>query len=143
MATIYKDVYVAKVALGADMNQFMTAIKEAESYDGVSLIIAYAPCIEHGIDMSKSILEEKKAVESGYWNLWRHDPRRRSENKNPFILDSAEPTMSYQDFLMGENRYKQLMKKDEKLAKELFYEAQEKAMENYNNLKELSEKEFK
>ena len=140
MATTYKDVYVAKVAIGADMNQFITAIKEAESYDGVSLIIAYAPCIEHGIDMSQSISEEKRAVECGYWNLWRYNPTRIEENKNPFILDSGEPTMSYQDFLLGENRYKQLLKKDEKRAKELFYDAQEKAMETYQLLKELSEK---
>lgn len=143
MATIYKDVYVAKVALGADMNQFMTAVKEAESYNGVSLIIAYAPCIEHGIDMSQSILEEKRAVESGYWYLWRYNPTKLQSKQNPFTLDSPEPTMSYQDFLMGENRYKQLLKKDESLAKELFYEAQEKSIETYNLLKELSEKEYK
>lgn len=140
MATIYKDVYVAKVAIGADMNQFITALKEAESYNGVSLIIAYAPCIEHGIDMSQSMLEEKRAVESGYWHLWRYNPTRLSEGKNPFILDSAEPTMSYQEFLLGENRYKQLLKKDENLAKELFYDAQERALEIYKTLKELSEK---
>jgi len=139
MATIYKDVYVAKVSMGADMNQFLTAVKEAESYDGVSLIIAYAPCIEHGIDMSESLLEEKRAVDSGYWNLWRYNPSLISQGKNPFILDSSEPTMNYEDFLLGENRYKQLVKKNEELAKKLFAEAKTKAMENYELLKKLSE----
>jgi len=139
MATTYKDVYVAKVAIGADMNQFLTAVKEAEAYDGVSLIIAYAPCIEHGIDMSQSITEERKAVESGYWHLWRYNPTLIKDNKNPFILDSERPTMSYEDFLMGENRYKQLVKKDEVLAKKLFAEASAKANEVYEHLKKLSE----
>lgn len=141
MATSYKDVYVAKVAIGADMNQFLTAIREAESYDGVSLIIAYAPCIEHGIDMGNSIIEEKRAVESGYWNLWRYNPTKISENKNPFSLDSGEPSMDYNEFIMGENRYKQLVKKDEKLAKKLFEEAKTRAMENYKLLRSLSEKQ--
>ena len=140
MATTYKDVYVAKVAIGADMSQFITAIKEAEAYNGVSLIIAYAPCIEHGIDMSQSILEEKRAVDSGYWHLWRYNPTLSENGKNPFILDSSQPNMSYMDFIKGENRYKQLIKKDEKLAEELFNEAQKRAMETYNHLKELSEK---
>ena len=139
MATIYKDVYVAKVAIGANMNQFLTAIKEAEAYNGVSLIIAYAPCIEHGIDMSQSIAEEKKAVDSGYWHLWRYNPTLKNSGKNPFILDSPQPSIKYEDFLMGENRYKQLAKKDNELAKQLFKEAEEKATETYNLLKKLSE----
>jgi len=139
MATTYKDVYVAKVAIGADMNQFLTAVKEAESYNGVSLIIAYAPCIEHGIDMSNSILEENRAVKSGYWHLWRYNPALIEENKSPYILDSPKPTMSYEEFLMGENRYRQLSKKDAELAKKLFNEAQIRSEETYNLLKKLSE----
>ena len=108
IATTYGYVYVAQIALGANPNQAIKAIKEAESYPGPSLIIAYAPCINHGIkskgNMANSIAEEKKAVETGYWHLWRFDPSLKEEGKNPFTLDSKEPTGTVREFLEGENR---------------------------------------
>src|SRR5690606_16969872 len=101
IAASYGYVYVAQVAMGANMNQLMKALIEAESYDGPSLIIAYAPCINHGIKggMANSIEQEKRAVETGYWHLYRFDPRRKEEGKNPFILDSKEPTRPFEEFL--------------------------------------------
>ncbi len=140
IAAQYKDVYVAKVAMGANMNQFMTAIQEAESYNGVSIIIAYAPCINHGIKMDNSQLEQKKAVESGYWHLYRYNPILKEQGKNPFILDSQAPTLEYTDFLKGETRYKSLLAKNEELALELFEQSKENAINTYNYYKSLSEK---
>ena len=140
IAAQYRNVYVAKVAMGADMNQFLKAINEAESYNGVSIIIAYAPCINHGIKMENSQLEEKKAVESGYWHLYRYNPMLKEQGKNPFILDSKEPTLDYEDFLKGETRYKSLLAKDEELANELFEEAKQNAIDTYNHYKMLAEK---
>jgi len=140
IAAQYKDVYVAKVAMGANMNQFLTAIQEAEAYNGVSIIIAYAPCINHGIKMENSQLEQKKAVESGYWHLYRYNPQLKEEGKNPFILDSKEPTLEYTDFLKGETRYKSLLAKDEELANELFEESKQNAMATYNHYKSLADK---
>ena len=138
MATTYKNVYVAKVAMGANMNQFITAINEAESYNGVSLIVAYAPCINHGINMSNSQLEMKKAVDSGYWHLWRYNPENLKDGKNPFMLDSKEPTLDYEEFLNGENRYTSLIKKDKNLAEKLYKEAKENALNKYNEYVYLS-----
>jgi len=140
IAAQYKDVYVAKVAMGANMNQFMTAIQEAESYNGVSIIIAYAPCINHGIKMENSQLEQKKAVESGYWHLYRYNPLLKEQGKNPFILDSKEPTLDYTDFLKGETRYKSLLAKNEEIATELFEQSKQAAIDTYNHYKALSEK---
>ena len=114
IATTYGYVYVAQIALGANMQQALTAIKEAEAYPGPSLIIAYAPCINHGIKtkggMANSIAEEKKAVETGYWHLWRYNPEFKEQGKNPFVLDSKEPTGEIKDFMMNENRYLMLQK---------------------------------
>ena len=140
IAAQYKDVYVAKVSMGANMNQFLTAIQEAEAYNGVSIIIAYAPCINHGIKMSNSQLEMKKAVDSGYWHLYRYNPLLKEQGKNPFILDSKEPTLEYEDFLKGETRYKSLLAKDEELANELFEQAKQNAKDTYNHYKSLAEK---
>ncbi|NLB34169.1 MAG: pyruvate:ferredoxin (flavodoxin) oxidoreductase, partial [Tissierellia bacterium] len=111
IAMTYGYVYVTQIAMGADMNQTVKAIKEAENYKGPSLIIAYSPCINHGIKsgMGTSIAEEKKAVESGYWHLYRYNPMLREEGKNPFILDSKEPTKDYKEFITGEIRYSQLV----------------------------------
>ena len=113
MAITYGYVYVAQIAMGADYNQAVKAIAEAEAYPGPSLIIAYAPCISHGIrsGMGSSQHEEAKAVASGYWHLFRFHPALREQGKNPFILDSKEPSMDYEEFLSGENRY-QLLKTD-------------------------------
>ncbi|MBQ9791349.1 MAG: pyruvate:ferredoxin (flavodoxin) oxidoreductase [Clostridia bacterium] len=139
IAMQYKNVYVAKVAMGADNNQFLKAITEAEAYNGPSLIIAYAPCINHGIKMENSQAEEKAAVQSGYWHLFRYNPTLLDENKNPFILDSKEPTMDYEAFIKGENRYKGLLAKNPELAEELFAEAKENAKKTYELYKKLSD----
>ena len=110
IAMTYGYVYVAQVALGADKNQCLKAIQEAEAYDGPSLIIGYAPCINHGIKagMANSQIEAKKAVDAGYWHLYRYNPTRAEQGENPFILDSKEPTQDVKDFLLGEVRYASL-----------------------------------
>ena len=133
MATTYGYVYVAQIALGADKNQAYKAIKEAEAYDGPSLIIAYAPCINHGIrvGMGFSIEEEKKAVETGYWHLYRFNPELKEEGKNPFILDSKEPTKPFRDFLDGEVRYTSLKKLFPERAEKLYEVAEKNAKARY------------
>ncbi|RVU55177.1 pyruvate:ferredoxin (flavodoxin) oxidoreductase [Anaerosphaera multitolerans] len=133
MAATYGYVYVAQIALGADKNQALKAIKEAEAYNGPSLIICYAPCINHGIraGMGASVEEEKKAVESGYWHLYRFNPDLKKEGKNPFILDSKEPTKPYREFLDGEVRYTSLKKLFPERAEELYEVAEENAKERY------------
>ncbi|MDD3051872.1 MAG: pyruvate:ferredoxin (flavodoxin) oxidoreductase, partial [Candidatus Cloacimonetes bacterium] len=108
MMMSYGYVYVASVAMGANKNQLVKALKEAEEFNGPSIVIAYAPCINHGIDMSKSQEEERKAVDSGYWLLYRYNPALKAEGKNPFILDSKEPKASVKDFVNGEKRYSSL-----------------------------------
>lgn len=127
MAISYGYVYVASVCMGANPNQLIKALIEAEAYDGPSLIIAYAPCINHGIDMSKSQREGKRAVEAGYWPLYRYNPVLAAQGKNPFILDSKAPTLSFRDFLMGEIRYTALKKQFPDQAEELFARAEEEA----------------
>jgi len=141
MATTYGYVYVAQIALGADKNQAYKAIKEAEAYNGPSLIIAYAPCINHGIrvGMGFSIEEEKKAVETGYWHLYRFNPELDAEGKNPFILDSKEPTKPYREFLDGEVRYTSLKKLFPERAERLYEAAEENAKARYRNYKNLAE----
>ena len=136
MAMSYGYVYVAQIAMGANQQQTLKAILEAESYDGPSLIIAYAPCINHGIraGMGKSQTEMKKAVDSGYWNLLRYDPRLAAEGKNPLIIDSKAPTESYQDFIMGEVRYSSLMLEFPDRAAALFETAEKEAKTRYENL---------
>ncbi|MGC8769697.1 MAG: pyruvate:ferredoxin (flavodoxin) oxidoreductase [Brevinematia bacterium] len=140
MAISYGYVYVAQVAMGANKNQFMKAILEAESYPGPSLIIAYSPCINHGLyaGMGKSQEEEKRAVEAGYWHLWRYDPRLEAEGKNPFQLDSKEPTASFRDFLMGEVRFASLAKTNPDVAEQLFKAAEEDAKKRYATYKRLA-----
>lgn len=143
MATTYGYVYVAQIALGADKNQAFKAIKEAEAYDGPSLVIAYAPCINHGIrvGMGFSVEEEKKAVETGYWHLYRFNPELKAEGKNPFILDSKEPTKPFRDFLDGEVRYTSLKKLFPERAEKLYEVAEENAKERYASYVSLSEEE--
>ena len=144
IATTYGYVYVAQIALGADMNQALKAIKEAEAYPGPSLIIAYAPCINHGIKigMANTILEEKKAVQTGYWHLWRYNPELKDEGKNPFILDSKEPTGTVADFLNGENRYLRLKKEFPEIAVELFDKAEKDLLERYEVYKRMASMEY-
>ncbi len=140
MAASYGYVYVAQIAMGADHNQTIKAIMEAEAYDGPSLIIAYAPCINHGIKagMGCSQLEEKKAVECGYWSLYRYNPTLKAEGKNPFTLDSKEPTASFRDYLMGEVRYSSLHKIYPERAEELFNKTEADAKERLENYKKLA-----
>ena len=139
MAMSYGYVYVAKVCMGADKNQLMKAITEAEAYKGPSLIIAYAPCINHGINMSKSQEEAKKAVEAGYWPLYRYNPDLAKEGKNPFILDSKPAKSDYKDFIMGEVRYASLKKMFPEVAAELFDKAEQEAKDKYEYYKKLSD----
>lgn len=143
MAAQYKDVYVAQIALGADPAQAIKAIQEAESYPGSSLIIGYAPCINHGIKggMGQTRQQQRNAVEAGYWNLYRYDPRRAEEGHNPFMLDSGAPKKGFQDFLMSEVRFSSLRKKDPVLADRLFAEAEKEAAERYERYRKLSEEE--
>jgi pyruvate-ferredoxin/flavodoxin oxidoreductase len=140
MAISYGYVYVAQVAMGASQTQLIKALVEAERYPGPSLIIAYAPCINHGLKlgMGCSQLEQKNAVAAGYWHLYRYNPLLKKEGKNPFILDSKEPTASYREFIMGETRYSSLVSTFPERAKVLFEQAEESARERYENYKRLA-----
>jgi len=145
MAMAYGYVYVAQVAMGANKAQTLKALREAEAYNGPSLIIAYSPCISHGIyaGMEKAQEEQARAVECGYWQLYRYNPMLEEENQNPFILDSKEPQWDkFQDFLMGEIRYASLMKQYPEEAKELFLAAEKNAKWRYNNYKQMAERQF-
>ena len=141
IAMSYGYIYVAQVAMGADYNQCIKAITEAENYPGPSIVIAYAPCINHGIKagMGKAQQEEKDAVAAGYWHLFRFDPRKKDEGKNPFMLDSKQPTADYQEFLKKEVRYTSLMLQNPERAEALFKKAEKEAVEKYQHLKELVE----
>ncbi len=143
IAMSYGYVYVAQIAQGADYNQCIKAINEAESYKGPSIIIAYAPCINHGIKggMGISQTEEKKAVESGYWNLFRFDPRRADNGENPFVLDSKAPTAEYKDFVLGEVRYNALMRSNPERSEALLDKAAEDAKKKYEKLVERAKTE--
>jgi len=142
IAMSYGYVYVASVAMGANKNQFMKALKEAESYQGPSIIIAYAPCINHGIKagMGKTQEEEKRAVETGYWPLYRYDPRLAAEGKNPFQLDYQEPNGTIHDFLMGEVRYAALTKTFPEEAKKLHKQLEDSTATRYKTYKAIAEK---
>ena len=136
IATTYGYVYVAQIAMGADQAQTLKAIREAEAYPGPSLVIAYAPCINHGLKagMGKSQAEEAKAVECGYWHLWRYNPALEAEGKNPFSLDSKEPQWDkFQEYLMGEVRFASVAKQYPEEAAELFAAAQENAKWRYRS----------
>ena len=140
MMTSYGYVYVAQIAIGADKNQALKAIKEAEAYNGPSLVIAYAPCINHGIrqGMGVSIAEEKKAVDTGYWHLYRYNPTLKDEGKNPFSLDSKAPTKPYREFLEGEVRYTSLKKLFPERAEALYEAAERNAKERYESYERLN-----
>lgn len=145
MATTYGYVYVAQIAMGADQAQTLKAIREAEAYDGPSLIIAYSPCINHGLKkgMGKSQQEEADAVACGYWHLWRYNPALEEEGKNPFTLDSKEPDWSkFQDFLKGEVRFASLTKQFPAEAGELFQAAENNAKWRLNNYKRLAKQQW-
>ena len=139
----YGYVYVAQVAMGADMNQCLKAMHEAESYHGPSIVIAYAPCINHGIKggMGVSMNEEKKAVAAGYWHTFRFDPRRADNGQNPFQLDSKKPSASYRDFIMGEVRYNSLTRSFPQRAEQLFEKAEKYAEEKYEKFAHMASEE--
>ena len=130
MAMTYKDVYVAQVCMGANPQQLINALIEAESYNGVSLVIAFAPCINHGVDVSNSQAIEKEAVLSGYWNLYRYDPRK----EKPMSIDSPAPTLSYQDFIKKQNRYANLMRSNPERAAKLFADSEKNAADRREEL---------
>ncbi|WP_195941077.1 pyruvate:ferredoxin (flavodoxin) oxidoreductase [Romboutsia sp. 1001713B170131_170501_G6] len=142
MAMSYGNVYVAQVSMGADKNQLIKAVMEAEKYDGPSLIIAYAPCISHGLKegMGRSVHNEAEAVSSGYWHLYRYNPELKKENKNPFNLDSKEPKGNVRDFIMGQVRYSAIAKQFPDVAEELFAQLEENIQERYETYKRLAEK---
>ena len=142
MAMSYGYVYVAQVGMGADKNQFIKAVIEAEKYDGPSIIIAYAPCINHGIKkgMGKSQENTKDAVESGYWHLYRYNPSLKENGENPFTLDSKEPSHNFREFLMGQVRYSTLKGEFPDIADKLFELAEENATSRYEGYRKLAEK---
>ena len=142
MAMTYGNVYVAQIAMGADKNQTIKAILEAERYDGPSLLIAYAPCISHGIKegMGKSMASMKQAVDAGYWHLYRYNPQLIKEGKNPFALDSRPPKASFTEFLRSQLRYAVLEAQYPKEAKALFAKAEEDAGRRYQRYREMAER---
>ncbi len=144
MAMSYGYVYVAQISMGANMNQTIKAINEAENYKGPSIIIAYAPCINHGIKtgMGTSVMEGKKAVESGYWHMYRFNPELKDEGKNPFIMDSKEPTKDFKEFISGEIRYTSLKNAFPDIAETMFVEAEKHAKERYESYRRLAEEKF-
>jgi pyruvate-ferredoxin/flavodoxin oxidoreductase len=139
IAMAYGYVYVAQVAMGADMNQTLKAMNEAIAYDGPSLIIGYSPCEMHSIKggMVNCQMEMKKAVECGYWNLFRFNPALKAEGKNPFTLDSKVPAGGYQEFLKNEARYNRLTRENPERAEKLFAENEAAAMARYEKLKKF------
>jgi len=141
MAMAYGYVYVAQVSMGADKTQLMKAIIEAEAYDGPSLVIAYSPCINHGLKkgMGKSQENMKEAVSSGYWNLYRFNPAAKLEGKNPFTMDSKAPTTSFREFILDQTRYSSLTKEFPDVAEKLFALTEKNAKEKYSSLVKLSE----
>ncbi len=141
MAMSYGYVYVAQVGMGANQAQLVKALTEAEAYHGPSLIIAYAPCINHGMNMGKSQEEIKRAVDCGYWQLYRYNPTLIDEGKNPFTLDSKEPTGDYQEFIKGETRYSSLAKTKPEIAETLFAKSEKDAKERVEKYKKLANKE--
>ena len=145
IASTYGYVYAAQIAMGANEAQCLKAIREAEAYDGPSIIIAYAPCINHGIKkgMGKAQAEEKAAVACGYWHLWRYNPQLEAEGQNPFTLDSPAPNWDgFEDFLMGEVRYASVLKQYPDEAAELFAAAKENAQWRYNNYRRLARQQW-
>jgi pyruvate-ferredoxin/flavodoxin oxidoreductase len=144
IAMSYGYVYVAQIAMGADMNQTIKAFREAEQYKGPSLIIAYSPCINHGIKsgMGTSMRQEKRAVEAGYWHLYRYNPDLKDQGKNPFILDSGEPKESFREFINGEVRYSSLATIFPEIADEMFEQAEKHAKERYEAYKRLAEMNY-
>ncbi|MCX7800749.1 MAG: thiamine pyrophosphate-dependent enzyme [Fimbriimonadales bacterium] len=139
MAMTYGTVYVAQVAMGANDVQTLRAFLEAESYEGPSLIIAYSHCIAHGIDMSKGMRQQRLAVESGYWPLYRYDPRRKEQGLNPFQLDSKPPSVPLEDYLYQENRYRILTQSHPEAAKKLLETAKKDVARRWETYQRLAD----
>ena len=143
MMMTYKNVYVAQIAMGADKNQTIKAIREAENYKGPSLIIAYAPCISHGLKtgMGNSMENMAQAVAAGYWQLYRYNPDLAKEGKNPFILDSKDPSGNFEEFLLGQVRYSALARQFPDRAPQLFEKTKQDAADRLREYKNLSGRE--
>lgn len=143
MAMSYENVYVAQVAMGANPMQLLKAVREAEAYCGVSLIICYAPCINHGLKRGMAYVQDemKTAVKVGYWPLYRYDPRKAAEGQNPFQLDSPEPCGDYQDFLLHETRYAALKQTMPELAESLLQQNQREAHQRYRKYRRMADKQ--
>jgi pyruvate-ferredoxin/flavodoxin oxidoreductase len=141
MALGYGHVYVAQVAMGASDTQVLKAFQEAESYEGPSLIIAYSHCIAHGIDMSQGLNQQKLASDSGYWPLYRFDPRLRAQGKNPFQLDSRAPHIPVKDYMYNENRFRMLTQSNPEVAEELAAQAQENVEERWEMYEHMAKTE--
>jgi pyruvate-ferredoxin/flavodoxin oxidoreductase len=144
MSIAYGYVYTAQIALGANFNQTLKVIQEAEAYPGPSVIIAYAPCISHGIEngMGDYIGQTKKAVDAGYWHMYRYNPTLADQGQNPFILDSKPPSASFRDFLMSEVRYTSLLNTFPDVAEEMFAQAEKYAHERYMVYKRMTEQNW-
>ena len=142
MLMSYGNVYVAQVAMGASHNQTVKAFMEAEAHDGPSIVIAYAHCIAHGVDMSHGLDEQKKAVQSGHWILYRYNPELEQEGKNPLQLDSREPSIPYTDYAYSENRWRTLKASDPERAAWLIKLAQEDATRRWNLYKQMAAMDF-
>lgn len=139
MAMTYKNAYVAQVCMGANLQQYLNALTQAEAYEGPSLIIAYSPCIAHGYSMTETLRRERLAVDCGYWHLYRFDPRLRAENKPCFVLDSKAPTANFREFLEGENRFRSLLNAQPEIAERLFEELKTESEETYALYKKLAD----
>ena len=139
IAMAYGNVFVAQIAMGANPKQTVQTIMQAEAYEGPSLIIAYSPCIAHGIDMSKSSTHTKDAVKSGYWPLFHFDPRVRASNgKGPFRLDSRAPQVAYRDFAMKEGRFAMLERSDPEASRALMAKAQEEILQRWHLYEQMA-----
>ena len=134
----YGNVYVAQIAMGANDTQTVNAFLEAEAHNGPSLIIAYSQCIAHGIDMAKGMTQQKLAVESGCWPLYRYNPALAADNKNPFVLDSRDPKIAVKDYIYTEGRYRMLQQSDPEIAKELLEAAQHAVTHRWEQYKLLA-----
>ena len=139
LAMEYANVYVAHVAYAGKDTQTLSAFLEAEAHEGPSIIIAYAPCIAHGVDMSNNHRQQNLAVKSGHWPLFRFDPARAQQGKNPMHLDSAEPSIPYRDFVMSETRFSMLWQSDPESAEKFLQQAQREVNNRYRYYKQLSE----
>ena len=141
MAMNYGYVYVAQIAMGASDSQTVKAFLEAESYDGPSVIIAYSHCIAHGIDMAKGLDQQKLAVESGHWPLYRYDPRLHTAGKNPFQLDSKAPKIALRDYIYNEARYRMLLQSNPSAADQLLRDAQQAVKDHWHKYEQLAAQE--